>query len=88
MDLFPGKAAAATAVANLARCWLGAAAVALAPIAIDKLGPETTFGIGAGVVAVMSPLVFWQWREGQRWARGRVERREREERGGKEKGKK
>jgi hypothetical protein len=77
VDLFPGSAAAATAVANLARCLLGAGAVALAPRVIEGLGPERTFAIGAGAVGVLTPLVVWQWREGQRWARERMERMER-----------
>lgn len=74
MDLYPDRSASATAVNNLARCSVGAAGVAVVDILLGKLGARLTFGMLAGLTAVLVPLVVVEWVWGRRW-RGERERR-------------
>lgn len=47
VDLYPGKAATATAAVNVGRCLLGAVAVAIVQPMTDAMGAGWTFTVGA-----------------------------------------
>lgn len=74
VDLYPGKAASATAVNNLARCSVGAAGVALIEPLLSAVGDGPAFSILAGVAVALSPLLLVEWIFGMRWRMQRVER--------------
>jgi hypothetical protein len=50
VDLYPGKAASATAAVNLGRCLMGAVAVAVVQPMLEGIGAGWTFTIGALLV--------------------------------------
>ena len=77
IDLFPGGAAGATALNNLARCLIGAGGVSVVQLIIEKVGERNTFFILAGVVVAVSPLMVLEWCFGEKWRREREEKRER-----------
>lgn len=74
IDLFPGKAASATAVNNLARCLVGAAGVAGIEPMITALGSGASFTSLAFVTLACIPLMLMEWMWGMRWRLERVER--------------
>ena len=76
IDLFPAGAAGATALNNLARCLIGAVGVSFVQPMIQRIGERDTFLILAGVVVVLSPLIWLEWRFGERWRGEREERME------------
>ncbi|KAK3498705.1 major facilitator superfamily domain-containing protein [Neurospora crassa] len=78
VDLYPGASASASAVNNLVRCLIGAVGVALVQFIIDAIGAGLTFLLLAIVTAAFTPLLWLEWRFGERWRRERVERLERE----------
>lgn len=74
IDLFPGKAASATAVNNLARCLVGAAGVAGIEPMIGALGSGASFTSLALVTLTCVPLMMMEWMWGMCWRLKRVER--------------
>ncbi|KAK3948001.1 major facilitator superfamily domain-containing protein [Pseudoneurospora amorphoporcata] len=77
VDLYPGASASASAVNNLVRCLIGAVGVAVVQYIIDAIGAGLTFLIFAIVTAASIPLLWLEWRFGERWRRKRMERLER-----------
>ena len=67
VDLYPGKAASATAATNLVRCWLGAGASAVVIPLINAIGVGWACTLAAFLWLVFSPLVFLLIRFGPRW---------------------
>lgn len=69
VDLYPGKAASATAAVNLGRCVLGAGAVAVVQPLIAAVGAGWTFTVGAGLTLLIGlicqVLIFLY---GEMWA--------------------
>ncbi|KAJ4383124.1 hypothetical protein N0V85_008489 [Neurospora sp. IMI 360204] len=78
VDLYPGASASASAVNNLVRCLVGAVGVALVQFIINAIGAGLTFLIFAIVTAAFMPLLWLEWRFGERWRRERMERLERQ----------
>ncbi|KAK3397523.1 major facilitator superfamily domain-containing protein [Sordaria brevicollis] len=78
VDLYPGASASASAVNNLVRCLIGAVGVALVQFIVDAIGAGLTFLIFAIVTAAGLPLLWLEWRFGERWRRERMERLERQ----------
>lgn len=78
VDLYPGASASASAVNNLVRCLIGAVGVALVQFIINAIGAGLAFLIFAIVTAAGLPLLWMEWRFGERWRRERMERLERE----------
>ncbi|KAI2794130.1 hypothetical protein POX_a00720 [Penicillium oxalicum] len=79
IDLYPGASASATAVNNLMRCLVGAAGVAAVQPMIDRLTPQWTFVLLAGITVLMSPLLVVELRWGAGWRQDRLERLRRKE---------
>ena len=67
VDLYPGKAASATAATNLVRCWLGAGASAVVIPLINAIGVGWACTLAAFLWLVFSPLVFLLIKFGPRW---------------------
>jgi predicted MFS family arabinose efflux permease len=69
VDLYYETPATAMAANNLVRCFLGAGAAAVVNPLIDRLGMQWTYGLVAGAVALVTPLLIvvyfqgWQWRK-------------------------
>ncbi len=76
VDLNRESAGTATAAMNLARCLMGAGAVAIVIPMLDKIGIGWTSVVIAGAWAVFSPLIFLVIKFGPKW---REEKRIREE---------
>ncbi|RDW81883.1 MFS multidrug transporter-like protein [Coleophoma cylindrospora] len=79
VDLYPGRAGAASAANNLVRCWIGAAATSGVVPLINKVGigwATTFFGL---LVVVFSPILWYVMENGPKWRRATKERKEREE---------
>ena len=74
VDCFPTGAAGAAAVNNLARCSLGALGVGVIQLMIDRIHIRNAFVILAAIVTACSPLVWIEWKWGERW---RLERESR-----------
>ncbi|KAF2501610.1 MFS general substrate transporter [Lophium mytilinum] len=78
IDIYPGKAATASAACNLARCWLGAGATSgVAPL-IGKIGigwTTTFFGL---LAVVFSPILWYVMQNGPKWRRATKLRKERQ----------
>ncbi|KAL2871161.1 major facilitator superfamily domain-containing protein [Aspergillus lucknowensis] len=75
VDCFPDRAAGATALNNLVRCLLGAAGVSVVQPLIGAVRAMRAFFIVAGVVALCTPLIWVEWRWGERWRREREGRK-------------
>jgi len=71
VDLYPLSPATATSANNLVRCLMGAGATAVVIYMIDAMGRGWCFTFIAGVVAVLSPIlwVLEKWGPGWREAR-------------------
>jgi MFS family permease len=76
VDLNRASAGTATAAMNLARCLMGAGAVAAVIPLLEKIGIGWTSVVIAGVWAVFSPIMFIVIKLGPKW---REEKRVREE---------
>jgi predicted MFS family arabinose efflux permease len=59
IDVFPDRAASATAALNLARCAMGAVATATVGPAMQRLGTGWTSTLWTGLMAVSSVLLFY-----------------------------
>lgn len=75
VDCFPSKGAGATAVNNLARCSLGAIGVSVVQPMIDTIHIHNTFVTLAAIVALCSPLVWVEWKWGEKWRTDREKRK-------------
>lgn len=76
VDCFPSKGAGATAVNNLARCSLGAVGVSVVQPMINAIRIRNTFVVLAAIVALCSPLVWVEWKWGEKWRSEREKRKE------------
>ena len=76
VDCFPTGAAGAAAVNNLARCSLGALGVGVIQLMIDRIHIRNAFVILAAIVTACSPLVWIEWKWGEKW---RLERENRKQ---------
>jgi MFS family permease len=76
VDCFPSGGAGATAVNNLARCSLGAVGVSVVQPMIDAIRIRNTFVVLAAVTALCSPLVWIEWKWGEKWRTDREKRKE------------
>ena len=77
VDLYPAKAAMATAANNLGRCLVGAGGVALINPMIGAMGVGPCFSFVAAVLGLVSPLLWVECRWGPGWREGRRVREER-----------
>lgn len=75
VDCFPTGGAGATAVNNLARCTLGAAGVSVIEPMIDAIRLRNSFLVLAAIVSLCSPLVWVEWKWGEKWRSERDERK-------------
>ncbi|KAL3471483.1 major facilitator superfamily domain-containing protein [Aspergillus californicus] len=74
IDCFPDRPASATALNNLCRCLLGAAGVSAIRPLIGAVKAMVAFFIVAGVVFLFTPLVWVEWKWGEKWRGEREER--------------
>ena len=81
VDLYPLSPATATAANNLCRCTMGAGAIAVVELMIQRMGVGPCFMFIALVIAAASPLLIVETKWGPGWReerRLRVERKARE----------
>ncbi|KAF4449074.1 florfenicol exporter [Fusarium albosuccineum] len=71
IDCFPDRPASATALNNLCRCLLGAAGVSAIQPMIDTVKIMKAFLIVTGIVLASTPLVWVEWKWGEKWRRER-----------------
>lgn len=71
VDLYPLSPATATSANNLVRCLMGAGATAVVIYMIDAMGRGWCFTFIAGVVAVLSPILWVLERWGPGWREAR-----------------
>ncbi|KAL1849447.1 hypothetical protein Plec18167_006559 [Paecilomyces lecythidis] len=76
VDCFPSGGAGATAVNNLARCSLGAIGVSVVQPMIDAIRIRNTFVILSAVVALCTPMVWAEWKYGEKWRAEREKRKD------------
>lgn len=69
VDMYPGKAGAATAANNLTRCLLGAVATAVITPMINGIGAGWAFTIFGGLYLLGAPMLLLIMRNGIRWRR-------------------
>lgn len=74
IDCFPDRPASATALNNLCRCLLGAGGVSVIQPLIGSVEAMFAFSIVSGVVFLCTPLIWVEWKWGERWRREREER--------------
>ncbi|KAJ3537795.1 hypothetical protein NM208_g6176 [Fusarium decemcellulare] len=67
IDCFPDRPASATALNNLCRCLLGAAGVSAIQPMIDTVKIMKAFLIVTGIVLASTPLVWVEWKWGEKW---------------------
>lgn len=79
IDIYPGRAGAASAANNLVRCWMGAGATAAVQPLINKIGIGWTTTLYALLSVLFSPILFYVMRNGPRWRRAAKEKKERQE---------
>lgn len=77
VDMYPGKAGAATAANNLTRCLLGAAATAVITPMINGIGAGWAFTVFGALYLLGAPMLLLIMRNGIKW-RGQM--REKQER--------
>lgn len=75
IDCFPERPASATALNNLCRCLLGAVGVSAIQPLIGAVRAMRAFFIVSGVVFFFTPLVWIEWKWGERWRQEREKRR-------------
>jgi multidrug resistance protein len=76
IDVYPGRAGAATAANNLTRCLLGAVASAVIVPMINAMGAGWAYTLIGLLYVVFSPALYLVMKNGMRW---RAEERAREE---------
>jgi predicted MFS family arabinose efflux permease len=74
IDCFPERPASATALNNLCRCLLGAAGVSVITPLIDAVRVMKAFFIVTGAVLAFQPLIWVEWKYGERWRREREDK--------------
>ncbi|KAJ5490911.1 hypothetical protein N7539_002478 [Penicillium diatomitis] len=75
IDCFPERPASATALNNLCRCLLGAAGVSVIQPLIGALKAMKAFCIVSGIVLLLTPLIWLEWKWGEKWRQERDTRR-------------
>ncbi|KAJ5359499.1 uncharacterized protein N7496_011912 [Penicillium cataractarum] len=75
IDCFPERPASATALNNLCRCLLGAAGVSVIQPLIGALKAMKAFFVVSGVVLLFAPLIWVEWKWGEKWRQERENRR-------------
>lgn len=80
VDIFPEKAGSATAAANMARCWMGAGAVAGIGPLLETIRSGWANVVVAAVWFCASPLLWVIWTCGPGWREQKRVIGEREER--------
>lgn len=76
VDLNRGSPGTATAAMNLARCWMGAGAVAAVVPLQDRIGLGWTSVVVAGCFAILSPIVLVVMKHGPRWRKEKAAKEE------------
>jgi MFS family permease len=71
IDCFQKQPASATALNNLFRCLVGAAGVSVIQSMIDLIKIMKAFLVVTGLVALFTPIVWAEWKWGDRWRRQR-----------------
>ncbi|KAL2840497.1 major facilitator superfamily domain-containing protein [Aspergillus pseudoustus] len=71
IDCFPDRPASATALNNLCRCLLGAAGVSVIQPLISAVRAMVAFLIVTGAVVMCMPLVWVEWKWGEKWRQER-----------------
>ncbi|CAJ2512575.1 Uu.00g055900.m01.CDS01 [Anthostomella pinea] len=79
VDINTGQAGAATAANNLTRCLVGAAATAVINPLINSIGAGWSFTILALVYTVFSPVLYLVMRNGMKWRKAKLEKRQKRE---------
>ncbi|KAJ6001104.1 hypothetical protein N7481_001513 [Penicillium waksmanii] len=74
IDCFPERPASATALNNLCRCLLGAAGVSVIQPLIGAVKAMSAFFVVSGVVLLFTPLIWIEWKWGEKWRQQREER--------------
>ncbi|KAH7267896.1 hypothetical protein MRS44_011815 [Fusarium solani] len=74
IDCFPDRPASAAALNNLCRCLLGAAGVSVIQPMIDAVKIMKGFFIVTGIVLACTPLVWVEWKWGEKWRREREDK--------------
>ncbi|KAJ5192044.1 uncharacterized protein N7498_011029 [Penicillium cinerascens] len=74
IDCFPERPASATALNNLCRCLLGAVGVSVIQPLIGTTKAMIAFFIVSGVVCLFTPLIWVEWKWGERWRQEREEK--------------
>ncbi|GFG10725.1 probable transporter AQR1 [Aspergillus udagawae] len=74
IDCFPERPASATALNNMCRCLLGAAGVSVIQPLIDAVRVMKAFFIVTGVVLLFQPLIWVDWKMGERWRQEREDK--------------
>lgn len=85
VDMYPGRAGAATAANNLTRCLIGAAATAAITPMIDKMGIGWAFTLFGFLYLLGAPMLLLIMRNGIKWRRNLREKEERKRAQGGEK---
>lgn len=76
VDLNRSSPGTATAAMNLARCWMGAGAVAAVVPLQDRIGLGWTSVVVAGCFAILSPIVLVVMKHGPRWRKEKAAKEE------------
>jgi MFS family permease len=74
IDCFPDRPASVTALNNLCRCLLGAAGVSAIQPLIGAVRAMRAFFIVTGAVVAFTPLIWVQWKWGEKWRKERESR--------------
>ncbi|KDQ63298.1 hypothetical protein JAAARDRAFT_147470 [Jaapia argillacea MUCL 33604] len=76
VDLAPGQSSSVTACNNIVRCAFGAALVSIVDLIINAIGTGWTYVVFAGMIALITPILYLEMKMGPVW---RARRRAREE---------
>lgn len=74
IDCFPERPASATALNNLCRCLLGAVGVSVIQPLIGAVKVMRAFFVVSGIVFLFTPLVWIEWKWGEKWRQEREKR--------------
>lgn len=78
VDIFPGRAGAASAANNLCRCWLGAGATSGVLPMINKIGVGWTTTFFGLLPVIASPILWYVMANGPKWRQAKREKQEEE----------
>jgi hypothetical protein len=79
VDVFLGRAGAATTANSMCRCWLGAAATSTASSMIEKVGVGWTTTFFDGLTILFSPILWYIMINGPKWRRATQEKKQGEQ---------